>query len=44
MSLVRHIMKTDAFTALDDTINTKVAKSLNFIPVNKCDIKVCSFT
>ena len=44
MSLVLHRMKTDVTTSStaqnQDTENTKVAKLLNFIPVNKCDIKV----
>ena len=47
MSLVLHRMKTDVTTPCTASINqgtenTKVAKSLNFIPVNKCDIKVAN--
>ena len=45
MSLVLHRMKTDVITSSTapnpGTEYTKVAKSLNFIPVSKCYLKVC---
>ena len=44
MSLVLHSVETDvitSFTAANQgTKNTKVVKSLNFVPFNKCYLKV----
>ena len=44
-SLVLHSIKTDVTTSIALSLNqgaeiTKVAKPLNFVPVNNCDIKV----
>ena len=47
MSPVLHRMKIDVITSSTapkpGNENTKVAKSLNFVPVNKCDIKVLMY-